>query len=72
MAKYPVTQALWKAVMENNPSRFQGDNRPVEQVSWDDAKAFIKKLNEKTDMATGSGYRLPSEAEWEFAAKGGK
>jgi len=67
MAKYPVTQALWKAVMGNNPSYFQGDKRPVEQVSWDDAQAFIQQLNERT----GENYRLPTEAEWEYAARGG-
>lgn len=67
MAQYPVTQVLWKAVMGNNPSYFQGDQRPVEQVSWDDAQAFIKKLNERT----GEKYRLPTEAEWEYAARGG-
>ena len=67
MAKYPVTQALWKAVMGNNPSYFQGDQRPVEQVSWDDAQAFIQQLNEQT----GENYRLPTEAEWEYAARGG-
>ena len=68
MGKYPVTQALWLAVMRGkNPSRFIGDNRPVEQVSWDDAQAFIQKLNEQT----GRNYRLPTEAEWEYAARGG-
>ncbi|NUO01598.1 MAG: formylglycine-generating enzyme family protein [Saprospiraceae bacterium] len=67
MAKYPVTQALWKAVMGNNPSWFQGDQRPVERVSWDNAQVFIKKLNERT----GESYRLPTEAEWEYAARGG-
>jgi len=67
MAKYPVTQALWLAVMEENPAYFQGEKRPVENVSWDDAQAFIQKLNERT----GEKYRLPTEAEWEFAARGG-
>lgn len=64
-----VTQELWKGVMGNNPSRFKGDdNLPVEQVSWDDACEFIKKLNDKTRRK----FRLPTEAEWEFAARGGK
>ena len=62
-----VTQALWKAVMGSNPSNFIGDNRPVENVSWNDCQSFIERLNEKT----GKHFRLPSEAEWEFAARGG-
>lgn len=62
-----VTQALWKAVMGNNPSYFSGDNHPVETVSWDDCQEFIKELNQKT----GKEFRLPTEAEWEFAARGG-
>ena len=68
MGKYEVMQAQWTAVMGTNPSKFQGDNLPVEQVSWEDAQSFIKKLNAK-----GEGtYRLPTEAEWEYAARGGK
>lgn len=63
-----VTQALWQAVMGNNPSRFKGDNRPVECVSWNDCQEFISKLN----SITGARFRLPTEAEWEFAARGGK
>ena len=62
-----VTQALWQAVMGNNPSSFKGENRPVEEVSWDDCKTFISKLN----SLTGKHFRLPSEAEWEYAARGG-
>ena len=62
-----VTQALWKAVMGYNPSGFKGDNLPVENVSWDDCQEFIRKLN----AATGRRFRLPTEAEWEFAARGG-
>ena len=70
LAKYPVTQALWKAVMgdDQNPSYFRGDKRPVEIVSWDQAQSFIEKINHLTGRKT---YRLPSEAEWEYAARGG-
>lgn len=67
ICKYEVTQALWQEVMGNNPSGFKGGNRPVESVSWDDCLAFVKRLN---DM-TGKDFRLPTEAEWEFAARGG-
>ena len=62
-----VTQALWKAVMGSNPSHFKGDNLPVEKVSWNDCQTFISKLN----ALTGKRFRLPTEAEWEFAARGG-
>ena len=68
IGKYEVTQALWQAVMGNNPSNFKGDNLPVEQVSWDDCQEFISKLN----SITGKTFRLPTEAEWEYAARGGK
>ena len=68
MGETEVTQALWKAVMGNNPSYFKGDNLPVEQVSWNDCQEFIRKLNQKT----GKNFRLPTEAEWEYAARGGK
>lgn len=67
IGKTEVTQALWKAVMGSNPSEFKGDNRPVESVSWDDCQAFIRKLN----ALTGQNFRLPTEAEWEFACRGG-
>ena len=63
-----VTQELWEAVMGDNPSYFTGDNQcPVERVSWDDCQEFIKKLN----RLTGKNFRLPTEAEWEYAARGG-
>ena len=68
MGKYEVTQALWQAVMGNNPSKFKGDNLPVETVSWNDCQDFISKLN----SLTGRNFRLPTEAEWEYAARGGK
>ena len=67
IGKYEVTQALWKAVMGTNPSIWKGDNLPVENVSWDDCQTFIRKLN----ALTGKNFRLPTEAEWEFAARGG-
>ena len=63
-----VTQELWEAVMGSNPSYFKGDNqRPVENVSWNDCQEFIEKLN----RLTGKNFRLPTEAEWEYAARGG-
>lgn len=67
IGKYEVTQKEWKAVMGNNPSQFKGDNLPVEQVSWYDCQEFIRKLN----SLTGRNFRLPTEAEWEYAARGG-
>ena len=67
ICKYEVTQALWQAVMGSNPSNRKGDDLPVESVSWDDCQTFIRKLN----ALTGKNFRLPTEAEWEFAARGG-
>ena len=68
MSRYPVTQAQWHAVMGGNPSHFKNcDNCPVESLSWDDIQEFLQKLN----ALTGKKYRLPSEAEWEYAARGG-
>ena len=63
-----VTQELWRAVMGNNPSHFSGTNLPVERVSWNDCQTFIQKLNQ----LTGKNFRLPTEAEWEYAARGGQ
>ena len=76
MGKYPVTQRQWQAVsllddvgmeLEPDPSYFKGDNRPVERVSWDDAVEFCKRLSKHS----GKDYRLPSEAEWEYACRAG-
>ena len=68
IGKYEVTQAQWKAIMGNNSSWFKGDNLPVENVSWDDCQTFIRKLNH----LTGKNFSLPTEAQWEYAARGGK
>jgi len=67
IGKYEATQAQWKAIMGNNPSNFRDDNLPVENVSWNEVQKFISKLN----ALTGKQYRLPTEAEWEFACRGG-
>ena len=73
IAKYPVTQAQYKAVMGNNPSHFKGDNNPVECVSWFKAKEFCDKLNEVTGSTRPAGYKfdLPTEAQWEYACRAG-
>jgi len=67
ISKYEVTQAEWKEIMGSNPSHFKGDDLPVENVSWNDVREFIRKLN----LKTGKQYRFPTEAEWEYAARGG-
>jgi len=68
IGKYEVTQVQWTAVMGFNPSAFRGVNRPVESVSWNHAQEFLRKLNARQD---GYRYRLPTEAEWEYAARAG-
>ncbi|VXD20737.1 formylglycine-generating enzyme family protein [Planktothrix paucivesiculata] len=65
MAKYPITQAQWEAIMRYNPSNFKGANRPVQNVNWYSAQEFCQRLSQKT----GKTYRLPSEAEWEYACR---
>jgi formylglycine-generating enzyme required for sulfatase activity len=68
LGKFEVTQKQWREVLGNNPSYFKEDDLPVEQVTWDDVQKFIKKLNE---MEGTDKYRLPSEAEWEYACRAG-
>ena len=67
MAKYPLTQNIWKWIMGDNPSYFKGQLKSIDNVSWLDYQHFIQKLNDKT----GKHFRLPTDAEWEYAAKGG-
>ena len=68
MGKYEVRQSEWEAVMGNNPSYFKGDDLPIEQVSWEDCHEFIGRLN----ALTGLSFKLPTEAQWEYAARGGR
>lgn len=67
LGQFEVTQAQWQAIMGNNPSEHQGPSLPVENISWEDAQEFVVKLSAKT----GKPYRLPTEAEWEYAARAG-
>lgn len=72
LGKYPVTQEQWSKVMGNNPSYFRGEKHPVENISWEEAQAFIRKLNAVENTGEkNSVYRLPAEAEWEYAARAG-
>ncbi|MCI5165688.1 MAG: formylglycine-generating enzyme family protein [Candidatus Electrothrix sp. GM3_4] len=79
MDKFQVTQRLWEAVTGDNPSNFKGERRPVETVSWKDVQSFLEKLNTRKDVRTfirqlnppGTKFRLLTEAEWEYAARGG-
>jgi len=68
LGKYQVTQLEWTMVMGNNPSDYKGDNRPVENVSWNDCQKFVRKLNAREGV---NNYRLPTEAEWEYACRAG-
>ena len=70
IGKYEVTQKQWEAVMGNNPSNFKGPQNPVENVSWDDCQAFLKKIEEKF-ASTGAKFSLPTEAQWEYACRAG-
>jgi formylglycine-generating enzyme required for sulfatase activity len=75
IGKFEVTQKLWTEIMGSNPSNFKGDNLPVEQVSWNDIQTFLQKLNANASTGSATGgktYRLPTEAEWEYAAGGGQ
>jgi formylglycine-generating enzyme required for sulfatase activity len=68
LGRYPVTQSIWQAVMGENPSKFKGSNRPVDSISWNDAQKFIEKLS----LMTSRDFCLPTEAQWEYAARGGR
>jgi formylglycine-generating enzyme required for sulfatase activity len=72
LAKTEVTQAQWEAVMGSNPSEFKGPNLPVENVSWEDAQAYLTKLNEKGVLPDGWKFALPTEAQWEYACRAGE
>ena len=71
LGKYEVTQKQWTSVMGSNPSRFKGDNYPVECVSWDDCQEFLRKVDDSARRQLGGGARLPTEAEWEYSCRAG-
>ena len=79
IGQYPVTQALWKAIMDDDPARFKGDNHPIESISWDDicqengslAKLNALKTVQTMNLQDSLSFQLPSETMWEYAARGG-
>jgi len=71
LGKFEVTQREWQMLMTDNPSRFRGEDLPVEEVTWYDCQEFIRRLNEREGLTRQNGYRLPTEEEWEYACRGG-